>query len=282
MLNIKAHKVKPGITRISSIKNIIAVTSGKGGVGKSTVAVNLAIALQLQGAKVGILDCDIYGPSLPLLVGEVNFKPEVEDKKFVPLKKFNLNIMSFGFLIAAKQPAIWRGAIVLKALDQMLHDTIWGDIDILILDMPPGTGDIHLTMAQKVPITATIAVTTPQDIALIDVIKSIEMFNKLSIPCLGIIENMAYYICEQCNHQSHVFGQGGSNKLADQYNYSILAQLPLDSNIRKCSDAGSPIVLQEQQVAKLYNLIAEKVIENLTKFPLDYSSSLANINITKK
>jgi ATP-binding protein involved in chromosome partitioning len=282
MLQVKAHKIKPGLARITTIKNIIAITSGKGGVGKSTVAINLAVALKLQGAKVGILDCDIYGPSLPLLVGEVDYKPEVEDKKFVPLNKFGINIMSFGFLIAAKQPAIWRGAIVLKALDQMLHDTIWGDLDFLILDMPPGTGDIHLTMAQKVPITATIVVTTPQDIALVDVIKSIEMFNKLSIPCLGVVENMSYHICDVCKHQSQVFGQGGNNKLRQEYNYTLLAQLPLSINISNSSDAGNPLVLQNCQLANLYKEMAATTIINLAKLPVDYSSGLSNISILKK
>ncbi len=193
--NIIAHRVKQGLKRIPNIKNIIAVTSGKGGVGKSTTAFNLALGLANQGLKIGVLDADIYGPSLPLLIGATDYKPEVSpNNRFVPLEKFGMKAMSFGFLVDSNQATIWRGAIVNKALEQMLFDTEWGDLDILVIDMPPGTGDIHLTIGQKMPITATIVVTTPQDIALIDVGKSIAMFEKLAIPCLGVVENMALHI----------------------------------------------------------------------------------------
>lgn len=279
-MNIIAHKIKSGIVRIANIKNIIAVTSGKGGVGKSTTAVNLAVSLAKTGAKVGLLDADIYGPSVPLLVGEKGFKPEVQDTCFVPLEKYGIKILSFGFLIGEKQPAIWRGAIVNKALDQLLFDTMWGELDVLILDMPPGTGDIHLTMCQKMPITGVISVTTPQDIALLDVVKSIEMYKKLEIPCLGIIENMSTHICSNCGHSEAIFGEDGGNKLATEYNVPLLAQLPLNIDIRVASDKGEPVSQSNNILASIYNDLALSLLNELAKLPKDYSSKLGKINVT--
>jgi len=279
--NVVPHKVKPGLVRIPNIKNIIAVNSGKGGVGKSTVAINLAVSLAKTGANVGLLDADIYGPSTPILVGEPDFKPAVEDTLFIPLEKYGLKILSFGFLIAAKQPAIWRGAIVVKALDQLLFDTKWGELDYLIVDMPPGTGDIHLTMCQKMPITALITVTTPQDVALLDVTKSIEMYKKMNIPCLGIVENMSTHICSKCGHVEAIFGEGGGNKLATEYSLPILAQLPLSIETRLAGDHGNPISLHDNAIAKIYDELATNTLQELAKLPKDYSSKLGKITITK-
>lgn len=281
--NIIAHRVKPGLKRIANIKNIIAVTSGKGGVGKSTTAVNLAISLAKLGAQVGILDADIYGPSLPILLGASDYKPEVSSNNhFVPLDKYGIRALSFGFLVDAKQATIWRGAIVNKALDQLLNDSEWGELDCLIIDMPPGTGDIHLTMAQNAPITATVVVTTPQDIALLDVGKSIKMFEKLDIPCLGVVENMATHICENCGHESDIFGVGGSARLHKDYGVELLAKLPLNLAICSHSDAGQPIAtLENNQFAGIYLQLATQVLENLAKLPKDYSSNLPKIQVVK-
>ncbi len=278
-VEIIPHRIKAGQTRIPNIKNIIAVTSGKGGVGKSTTAINLATSLAQLGIKIGLLDADIYGPSIPILVGERDFKPEVLDKCFVPLEKFGIKIISFGFLIAEKQPAIWRGAIVGKALDQLLYDTQWGELDFLIIDMPPGTGDIHLTMCQKMPITAVIAVTTPQDIALIDVIKSIEMYKKLDIPCLGIIENMSIHICANCGFKEAIFGEMGAEKIAKDYNLEILAKLPLDISIRQSSDEGSPIGFEDTQIAKIYKELSLRIVHQVSLLAKDYSSKIGKINV---
>lgn len=273
------HKIKNGLVRIPNIKNIIAVTSGKGGVGKSTTAVNLAIGLANKGLKIGLLDADIYGPSVPILVGEREFKPEVDDAKFVPLAKFDMKILSFGFLVAETQPAIWRGSIVNKALDQMLFDTKWGELDCLIIDMPPGTGDIHLTMCQKMPITAVISVTTPQDIALLDVGKSLEMYKKMDIPCLGIIENMSMHTCSNCGFTEEIFGSHGGSKLADKYNLDILAKLPLNILIQQGSDSGIPIALSNGNIADIYNELSNKVLEKLSVLGKDYSSRLGKVAV---
>ena len=286
--NLKAeiipHKVKSGIVRIKNIKNIIAVTSGKGGVGKSTVALNLAFALQkTTGAKVGLLDADIYGPSVPTLVGEKLFKPDVEEACFVPLNKFGLQILSFGFLIDEAQPAIWRGAIVNKALDQLLFDTKWGELDILIIDMPPGTGDIHLSMCQKMPITAVVTVTTPQDIALVDVKKSIAMYKKLNIPCFGIIENMSTHVCSNCGHTEAIFGLDGGDKLAAEYDLKILARLPLNIAIREACDAGIPVTnVDNENINQLFDDLAKNVLNNLNLLPKDYSAQIGKISVVKE
>ena len=282
MSTIIAHKVKNGLVRIPNIKNIIAVTSGKGGVGKSTTAVNLALSLARQGLKIGLLDADIYGPSIPILVGAKDFKPEVDDTKFVPLTKFGIKILSFGFLVAENQPAIWRGAIVNKALDQLLFDTKWEELDCLIIDMPPGTGDIHLTMCQKMPITAVVSVTTPQDIALLDVGKSLEMYKKMEIPCLGIIENMSIHVCSNCGHQEEIFGAHGGEKLAEKFALEVLAKLPLDINVRLGSDTGVPIASMDSLVSSIYNDLALKVLHKISLLGRDYSSKLGKLGIVKQ
>lgn len=278
---IIAHKVKNGLKRISNIKNIIAVTSGKGGVGKSTTALNLAVAMSSLGAKVGILDADIYGPSLPILVGAEDYKPAVsENNCFVPLDKFGIKVMSFGFLVDSKTATIWRGAMVNKALNQLLNDTEWEELDYLFVDMPPGTGDIHLTMAQTIPLTATIVITTPQDIALLDVGKSINMFQKLDIPCLGVVENMSTHICENCGHESHIFGLGGSSRLKDEYNLDLLAKLPLNLAICQQSDLGQPIVLLEDNpLANIYKALAHETQMRISLLPKDHSNSLSGVKV---
>lgn len=271
---IIAHRVKGNTKRIANIQNIIAVTSGKGGVGKSTTAINLAISLHKLGLKVGILDSDIYGPSLPILVGAKDFKPEVNNNQFVPLDKFGIKTMSFGFLIGETQPAIWRGSIVNKAIEQMLFDTLWGELDILVIDMPPGTGDIHLTMCQKMPITANIVVTTPQDIALLDVVKSVEMYNKMLIPCLGVVENMSTHTCSNCGHVEDIFGISGGSSLANKYNVPLLAKLPLNIEIRRNSDIGNPISNDKNVLSDTYLTLAKNVLDNLAKLPLDNFSEV--------
>lgn len=271
---IIAHKVKNGLTRIANIQNIIAVTSGKGGVGKSTTAINLAISLGKLGLKVGLLDADIYGPSLPMLAGERSFKPEIEDKKFVPLDKFGIKLMSFGFLVNESQPAIWRGAIVGKAIEQMLFDSLWGELDVLVIDMPPGTGDIHLTMCQKMPITAHVVVTTPQDIALLDVVKSVETYNKMMIPCLGVVENMSTHTCSHCGHTEEIFGVGGADNLANKYNLSILVRLPLTIAIREQSDSGEPISSTANKISNDYIDLAKNMLEKLERLAEDNSNAI--------
>lgn len=272
--SIVPHKIKSGLARIPNIKNIIAITSGKGGVGKSTTAINLAISLAKNGVAVGIFDADVYGPSLPILAGARNFKPEVLNAKFVPLEKFGIQLLSFGFLINENQPAIWRGAMVNKALDQLMFDTNWHELDCLIIDMPPGTGDIHLSMCQKMPLTAVISVTTPQDIALLDVSKSIEMYKKMSIPCLGIIENMSIHICSNCGHFEEIFGSGGAEKLANSYELELLAKLPLDIKIRQSSDSGIPVTTGTNAISDLYTNLANKVLDKLSLLDKDYSDKL--------
>ncbi len=280
---IIAHKVKLGLKRIPNIKNIIAVSSGKGGVGKSTTAINLAVSLAKTGARIGVLDADIYGPSLPILLGEVSYKPEISvNNRFVPLEKYGIQAISFGFLADPKQATIWRGAIVNKALNQLLNDSEWGELDILVIDMPPGTGDIHLTIAQNFPITATLVVTTPQDIALLDVGKSINMFQKLDIPCLGVIENMSTHICEKCGNESDIFGLGGSAKLKDEYDLELLAKLPLNIAICQHSDLGRPIAsLTDNQITKIYDQLAEDVLAKLAELGKDHSSLIPPIQVLK-
>lgn len=280
---IIAHKVKPGLKRILNIKNIIAVSSGKGGVGKSTTAINLAISLAKSGAQVGILDADIYGPSLPILMGEVDYKPEISaNNRFVPLEKYGIKAISFGFLADPKQATVWRGAIVNKALNQLLNDSEWGELDILIIDMPPGTGDIHLTIAQNFPITATVVVTTPQDIALLDVGKSINMFQKMDIPCLGVVENMSTHVCEKCGNQSDIFGLGGSARLKEEYNLDLLTKLPLNLAICQQSDLGQPIAsLIENPITPIYDQLANAVLAQLSALSKDYSSIIPPVQILK-
>ncbi len=278
---ITAHAVQKGVKTIEGVKNIIAVASGKGGVGKSTTAVNLALALTAEGATVGILDADIYGPSQPRMLG-VSQQPESADgKSLEPLNSYHIQSMSIGYLIDEETPMIWRGPMVTQALEQLLNDTKWKDLDYLIVDLPPGTGDIQLTLAQKVPVTGAIIVTTPQDIALLDARKGLKMFEKVEVPVLGIIENMSIHICSECGHEEHIFGSGGGGRMAEQHNVDLLGSLPLDISIRTSTDEGKPTVVADPdgRIAEIYRDIARRVAARLSLKTRDYSASFPNIVI---
>jgi len=253
---------------LPGINNIVAVASGKGGVGKSTTAVNLAVAMAQHGYKVGLLDADIYGPSIPNMMGLKGRKPEVdvESKVLYPLENFGVKVMSIGFLVADDQAMIWRGPMVAGALGQLLKDVAWGDLDVLFIDMPPGTGDAQLTLSQTVPVTGAVVVTTPQDIALIDCKKGIQMFDKVHVPTLGIVENMSVFICPHCNGESHIFDQGGAEKLSEEFKTEVIAKVPLNMGIRANGDAGTPIVaaLPDSTEAGIYKDMAEKVMAKIT------------------
>ena len=260
----------------NNIKNIIAVASGKGGVGKSTSTVNLAYALIAEGAKVGILDADIYGPSIPTLLGLKNAKPSsVDGKLMVPLTAHGLHAMSIGFLVDENDATVWRGPMASGAFNQLLNETAWPELDYLLIDMPPGTGDIQLTLAQKVPVAAAVIVTTPQDMALIDAAKGITMFDKVKVPVLGIIENMSYHLCEKCGHKSHIFGEEGGMQMAESKHTQLLGQLPLDMNIREDADFGQSDIIENStgDIAHLYRKIARKIVGQLF-LQLDKSSPL--------
>jgi ATP-binding protein involved in chromosome partitioning len=260
---IEAHKAQEQIPALANVKNVIAVASGKGGVGKSTTAANLALALMREGAKVGILDADIYGPSQGIMFGlPEGTRPEVKEQKwFVPLKAHGVEVMSMAFLTDENTPVVWRGPMVSGALIQLITQTAWGDLDYLVVDMPPGTGDIQLTLAQKVPVSGAVIVTTPQDLALLDAKKGVEMFRKVNIPVLGVVENMAVHICSSCGHTEHLFGEGGGEKLAAQFGVDLLASLPLSMAIRMQSDGGKPTTVAdpESQIAMIYQEIARNV-----------------------
>jgi ATP-binding protein involved in chromosome partitioning len=248
---IVAHSVQRNLTPLSSVKNIVAVASGKGGVGKSTVAVNLALAWAAAGARVGILDADIYGPSQPLMLGLQGQRPNSRDgKRIIPLEAYGLKAMSIGFLVDAEQAVVWRGPMVTQALTQLLGDTDWGDLDYLVIDMPPGTGDIQLTLAQRVPVAGAVIVTTPQDIALADARKGLAMFEKVSVPVLGIVENMSQHVCSNCGHVEHIFGSGGGTRMAEQYKVRLLGELPLDAAIGIEADGGKPSVVAAPESAR--------------------------------
>jgi ATP-binding protein involved in chromosome partitioning len=269
-LELSAHiptgAVQGQLTPLSGIRNVIAVASGKGGVGKSTVAVNLALALSAQGARVGLLDADIYGPSVPLLLGLQGERPLSRDgKSFDPLRAQGIEAISIGFLIDAEQPMVWRGPMVTQALTQLLSDTRWGELDYLLVDMPPGTGDIQLTLAQRVPVSGAIIVTTPQDIALLDARKGLKMFEKVQVPVLGIVENMAVHTCSQCGHSEAVFGEGGGERMAADYHVPLLGRLPLHRRIREDADAGCPTVAADPEgpVAVLYHAAARRAVAEL-------------------
>ena len=246
-------------------KNIIAIASGKGGVGKSTFAVNFAVALQKLGHKVGILDADVYGPSVPRMMG-ISKKPEAnEDKKLMPLENYGIKCMSIGFLIGVDTPTIWRGPMVMKALEQMFNGVEWGSLDYLIIDLPPGTGDAQITLAQSSKLSGSIIISTPQDIALIDARKAINMFNRVNVPVLGIIENMSYFICSNCNERHEIFSNGGAKKEAEKYQTNFFGEVPIDKNLRIHSDDGSPVCISDptSNIAKIYLQIAEKVNKSL-------------------
>ena len=277
---VVAHGVQRNLKPLPDVRNIIAVASGKGGVGKSTTAVNLALALSVDGANVGILDADIYGPSIPLMMGLVGERPTSEDGQTLqPLETKGVQVMSIGFLIDADQPMAWRGPMVTQALNQMLQQTRWSDLDYLVVDMPPGTGDIQLTLSQQVPVSGAVIVTTPQDIALLDARKGLQMFRKVSVPVLGIVENMSTHICSQCGHEEPLFGSGGGERMADEYDVELLGQLPLEMQIREQTDSGMPSVVADPDgsVAAAYRQTALRMAARLAVQGRDYSSKFPNI-----
>jgi ATP-binding protein involved in chromosome partitioning len=278
---VTKHKVQQGVKAINNIKNIIAVASGKGGVGKSTTSVNLALALAAEGANVAILDADIYGPSQPRMLG-ANQRPEsVDGKSIEPVMTYGLQSMSMGYLIDEEEPMIWRGPMVTQALEQMLNDTNWKDVDYLVVDLPPGTGDIQLTLSQKIPVSGSVIVTTPQDISLLDARKALKMFEKVNVPVMGIIENMSTHICSECGHEEHIFGTGGGDKMAKQYNIDLLGALPLDIKIREDADGGHPTVVAnpDGEISMAYRTIARRIAARLAKQGKDFSSAFPNIVI---
>ena len=277
---IQAHAVQPNLKRLDAVKNIIAIASGKGGVGKSTTTVNLALALQHMGARVGILDADIYGPNQPHMLG-TTAKPKQEGGLFLPIMQYGLASMSIGYLIDPEQPMAWRGPMVSKALQQLLFETKWPELDYLLIDMPPGTGDIQLTLAQKVPVSGSVVVTTPQDIALLDARKGLEMFRRVQVNVLGIIENMALHTCSNCGHQEAIFGEAGAAKLAEAGSVPVLGQLPLDIKIRQAVDAGAPTVYADSQsdLAASYIRTARAMAIELHKQKRDYSQHFGNIQV---
>ena len=279
--NIKAHAVQKSLKPMENIKNVIAVASGKGGVGKSTTAVNLALALSVEGAQVGILDADIYGPSQPTMLG-IKGQPESNDGKTLePIENHGLQAMSIGFLIEEETPMIWRGPMVTQALEQLLNDTNWRDLDYLVIDLPPGTGDVQLTLAQKIPVSGAIIVTTPQNIALLDARRGVKMFEKVDVPLLGIVENMSLHICKQCGHEEPIFGSGGGEKMAQDYNVELLGRLPLDISIREQTDKGMPPVIAEPKgrIAEIYRELARKTAGRLAARGKDYSTKFPKIVI---
>ena len=278
--NIAVHKVQQGVNTIAGVKNIIAVASGKGGVGKSTTTTNLAIALSKMGARVGVLDADIYGPSQPTMLGVADLKPEQRDGKFIPVvSEGGIQTMSIGFMIDTDQAVVWRGPMVSQALQQLLFQSQWDDVDYLFIDLPPGTGDIQLTLSQKIPVTASVIVTTPQDIALLDARKAVDMFAKVNIPILGIVENMAMHVCSNCGHAEAIFGSDGGKALADKLNVPLLAQLPLSLPIRVAMDAGQGAALhsKETAIADLYQQAAWQVALKVADMGRDFSSRFPKI-----
>ncbi|MGA7950580.1 MAG: iron-sulfur cluster carrier protein ApbC [Thiobacillaceae bacterium] len=278
---IVSHGVQKGVKLIPGIKNIIAVASGKGGVGKSTTAVNLALALASEGANVGILDADIYGPSQPMMLG-IKGRPESQDGKTLePMMGHGLQAMSIGFMIDVDTPMVWRGPMVTQALEQLLADTNWKDVDYLVVDMPPGTGDVQLTLAQKVPVTGAVIVTTPQDIALIDARKGLKMFEKVGIPILGVVENMSLHICTNCGHEERIFGRGGGERMCADYGVEFLGGLPLDIQIREQTDSGTPPVVAspDSRVADIFRTIARRVAVKIAESAVDHTSKFPSIVI---
>jgi ATP-binding protein involved in chromosome partitioning len=278
-----SHAVQRGVQLMPNVKNIIAVASGKGGVGKSTTAANLALALAAEGASVGLLDADIYGPSLPMMLG-IDRRPESEDGKTMePLENHGVQVMSIGFLVDQDEAMIWRGPMATQALEQLLRQTNWKELDYLIVDLPPGTGDIQLTLSQRVPMTGAVIVTTPQDIALLDAKKGIKMFEKVGVPILGIVENMAVHVCSNCGHVEHIFGAEGGKKMAAQYNMDYLGALPLDINIRLQADSGKPTVVADPdgEVAGIYKSVARRVAVGIAEKAKDFSAKFPTITVSK-
>jgi ATP-binding protein involved in chromosome partitioning len=278
---IVAHTAQRGVKLMANVKNIIAVASGKGGVGKSTTAVNLALALAAEGAQVGILDADIYGPSQPMMMGIAGRPESTDGKTMEPMENHGLQVSSIGFMIDPDEPMVWRGPIVTQALQQLLEQTNWRDLDYLIVDMPPGTGDVQLTLSQKVPVTGAVIVTTPQDIALLDARKGLKMFEKVGIPILGIVENMSVHICSNCGHAEAIFGEGGGQKMCAEYGVDFLGALPLTMSIREQTDSGMPTMVADPdgKVAAIYREIARKVAVKVAEKARDMSGKFPNIVI---
>jgi ATP-binding protein involved in chromosome partitioning len=282
-MNIVAHAVQRGVQLLPKVKNIVAVASGKGGVGKSTTAVNLALALAAEGARVGLLDADIYGPSLPMMMG-IEGRPEsLDGANMEPMENYGVQVMSIGFLVAQDEAMIWRGPMATQALEQLLRQTNWKDLDYLVVDMPPGTGDIQLTLSQRVPMTGAIIVTTPQDIALLDAKKGIKMFEKVGVPILGIVENMAVHVCSNCGHVEHIFGTDGGKKMAAEYDMDYLGALPLNMQIRLQADSGHPTVVSDPdgEVAGIYKAVARQVAVSIAARNKDFSAKFPTITISK-
>ena len=280
---IVSHSVQRGVKLVPGVKNIVAVASGKGGVGKSTTAVNLALGLAAEGASVGVLDADIYGPSQPTMLG-ITGRPESKDGKTLePMVGHGIQAISIGFLIDIDTPMVWRGPMVTQALEQLLKDTRWREVDYLVVDMPPGTGDIQLTLAQKVPVTGVVIVTTPQDIALIDARKGFKMFEKVGIPILGVVENMSTHICSNCGHEEHIFGQGGAERMCREYGTELLGALPLDIAIREQADSGKPTVVADPdgRAAEIYRSIARRLAVKIADSAKDMTSKFPNIVVSK-
>jgi ATP-binding protein involved in chromosome partitioning len=280
---IIAHAAQRGVALLPQVKNIIAVASGKGGVGKSTTAVNLALALAAEGARVGILDADIYGPSQPMMMG-IEGRPESEDGQTMePLENYGVQVMSIGFLVNQDEALVWRGPMATQALEQLLRQTNWKDLDYLIVDMPPGTGDIQLTLSQRVPMTGAVIVTTPQDIALLDARKGVAMFEKVGVPILGVVENMAVHVCTNCGHAEHIFGEGGGQRYAAEKGLDYLGALPLNMQIRLQADNGKPTVVSDPdgEVAGIYKAVARQVAVKVAAKAKDFSSKFPSIKISK-
>jgi ATP-binding protein involved in chromosome partitioning len=282
-IKIIAHAAQRGVALLPQVKNIVAVASGKGGVGKSTTAANLALALAAEGAKVGLLDADIYGPSQPMMMG-ITGRPESQDGKTMePMENHGVQVMSIGFLVDQNDAMIWRGPMATQALEQLLRQTNWKDLDYLIVDMPPGTGDIQLTLSQRVPMTGAVIVTTPQDIALLDARKGVAMFDKVGVPILGLVENMAVHVCTNCGHVEHIFGEDGGQRYAAEKGLDYLGALPLNMQIRLQADNGKPTVVSDPEgdVAQIYKRVARQVAIKIAAQAKDFSSKFPSIKISK-
>lgn len=279
MSRLPAHAVQGDLKPLANVRNIIAVGSGKGGVGKSTTAVNLALAMAAEGLQVGVLDADVYGPSVPTMLG-LSGRPDSPDgKSITPMRAHGIEAMSIGLLVAEDTPMIWRGPMATQALTQLLGDTRWGELDVLVVDLPPGTGDIQLTMAQKIPVAGAVIVTTPQDVATLDARKALKMFEKVDIPVLGLVENMAVHVCGNCGHAEHVFGQGGAQAMSQQYGVPVLGALPLEAGIRAHGDGGTPIVIAQpaSAAAQAYRDLARATLAQLAQRPKVRSGIMASL-----